>query len=53
MEFLAKYTNNKGYVNIDIKTSKSGGYYAELNTYGLNNKEGNIVNFGDSEEVPF
>ena len=53
MEFIAKYTNDKGYVNIDIKTSKNGGYYAELNTYGLNNKEGNIVNFEETEEVSF
>lgn len=53
MEFIAKYTNDKGYVNIDIKTSKNGGYYAELNTYGLNKSEENIVNFEETEEVPF
>ena len=56
MEFLAKYTNEKGYVNIDIKTSKGGKLYAELNTYGMSKTdepEDDIVSFGEVEEIPY
>ena len=57
MEFLAKYSNDKGYCNIDVKTSKEGKLYAELNTYGLDLTKVNneVVTFDDmdDEEVPF
>lgn len=31
--FIEEYKNVAGYVNIDIKESRGGKYYAELNTY--------------------
>lgn len=33
MEFLKTNENNAGYVNIDLKVSKEGKAYAELNTW--------------------
>lgn len=57
-EFLAKYVNERGYVNIDIKKGQSGKYYSELNTYKSNPSSGQeddepVVEFDDMEEVPF
>lgn len=65
-EFYEKNpTNEKGYVNIDIKESKKGNWYAEVNTYNpksnakeeTNYSEDNeeIVNFGglEDEDFPF
>ena len=31
--FLQKYQNNAGYVNLDLKASKEGKLYLELNTF--------------------
>ena len=50
MEFLAKHTNDRGYVNIDLKTSKNGGYYAELNTYNLNLSNEDVMKFNEEVE---
>ena len=37
IEFLLKYVNNAGYVDIDIKQSKkTGEWYGELNTFKKN-----------------
>jgi len=33
IEFLKKYKNDRGFVNIDIKMSKSNTYYMELNAW--------------------
>lgn len=33
INFLNKHQNNAGYVNSDIKMSKGGNYYIELNTW--------------------
>ena len=33
IEFLLKYVNDAGYVNIDILTNKEGKKYPVLNTY--------------------
>ncbi len=33
IEFLKKHKNDKGYVNLDLKVSKGGKKYLELNTY--------------------
>lgn len=62
-EFYEKNpTNERGYVNIDLKESKKGNWYAEINTYGSTPKQENkpdcnedIVEFGDidEEEIPF
>lgn len=55
MDFLAKYTNERGYVNLDLKKGQSGKWYMELNTYKNNQLEEvteNLVTF-DDEEVPF
>lgn len=46
--FLEKHRNNGGYVNIDIKESKGGKYYCELNTYTPGNKSET-----DNKEIPF
>jgi hypothetical protein len=43
VEFLKKYTNDKGYVNLTLKVGKSGKKYLELNTYGLNKDEHSIT----------
>lgn len=55
MDFLAKYTNERGYVNLDLKKGQSGKWYMELNTYKNNQSEEvteDLVTF-DDEEVPF
>lgn len=55
MDFLAKYTNERGYVNLDLKKGQSGKWYMELNTYKNNQSEEvteDLVTF-DEEEVPF
>lgn len=55
MDFLAKYTNERGYVNLDLKKGQSGKWYMELNTYKNNQTEEvteDLVTF-DDEEVPF
>ena len=56
MDFLAKYTNERGYVNLDLKKGQSGKWYMELNTYNKNNQTEEVtedlVTF-DDEEVPF
>ena len=56
IDFLAKYTNERGYVNLDLKKGQSGKWYMELNTYSKNNQteetDENLVSFGD-EEIPF
>lgn len=33
IEFLKVHVNERGFVNIDIKQSKGGNYYCELNQY--------------------
>jgi hypothetical protein len=57
IEFLEQHKNDKGYVNIDITTSRDGKPYAKLNTYKKEaTDEGNIVKFGEvemTEDVPF
>lgn len=59
MDFLAKYTNDKGYLNIDIKKGQSGNWYSELNTYKKatedNTSNEPVMGFDDidDEEVPF
>lgn len=57
-EFLAKYVNERGYVNIDLKKGKSGNWYSELNTYNSSSsttqqEDEPIVEFEDMDEVPF
>lgn len=57
-EFLAKYVNERGYVNIDLKKGKSGNWYSELNTYNssssaVQEEDEPIVDFEDMDEVPF
>ena len=55
MDFLAKYTNERGYVNLDLKKGQSGKWYMELNAYKNNQSEEvteDLVTF-DDEEVPF
>ncbi len=55
MDFLAKYTNERGYVNLDLKKGQSGKWYMELNTYKNNQSEEvteDLVTF-DDEEVPY
>lgn len=55
MDFLAKYTNERGYVNLYLKKGQSDKWYMELNTYKNNQSEEvteDLVTF-DDEEVPF
>jgi len=57
-EFLAKYVNERGYVNIDLKKGKSGNWYSELNTYKSSSTttqdDEPIVGFEDiDDEDPF
>ena len=33
VKFLREHTDSKGWVNLDIKQSKAGKYYLELNTW--------------------
>lgn len=64
MDFIAKYINEKGYVNLDLKKSSKDKWYLEIDTYRLNNgnkeqEEGNICSFDDmttedfDTEIPF
>lgn len=50
------HADERGWVNIDIKESKSGKWYAELNTYKKNADGEDVVPQDDSidpESVPF
>lgn len=38
-QWAKQYTNEKGYVNMDLKISKEGKLYLQLNTYGVVKKE--------------
>lgn len=38
--FLDTYKNDRGFVNLNIKQSKKGGYYIELDTWKPNQKDG-------------
>ena len=38
VEWAKQYVNERGYLEIDIKKSKAGKVYAELNTYKPTNK---------------
>jgi len=40
-QWSKQYTNDKGYVNIDLKKSKEGKLYLQLNTYGITPKVNN------------
>lgn len=57
MDFIAKYINEKGYVNLDLKKSSKDKWYLELDTY--EQEEGNICSFDDmttedfDTEIPF
>lgn len=58
IDFLAKYTNDRGYVNLDLKKGQKGKYYLELNTYksdSVSNQtvDEEVVQFGEFEELPF
>lgn len=57
MEFLAKYTNDRGYCNIDVLKGKSGNWYGELNQYKEKETptDDTVMNFDEleNEEVPF
>lgn len=55
MDFLAKYINERGYVNLDLKKGQSGKWYMELNTYKNNQTEETTEDSAtfDDEEVPF
>ena len=58
IDFLAKYTNDRGYVNLDLKKGQKGNYYLELNTYkseSVSNQTADeeVVQFGEFEEIPF
>lgn len=54
--FLKEHESNSGFVNVDIKVSKNGKQYAELNTYvkqappAFMNKKGDEV---DTSNIPF
>lgn len=39
IKYLTENVNEKGYVNIDLKQSQNGKYYAELNTWKPEKKE--------------
>lgn len=48
--FLEKHVNNAGYLNLDLKESKAGKLYLELNTYKpVKRDEGE----GGAGEIPF
>lgn len=58
IDFLAKYTNDRGYVNLDLKKGQKGNYYLELNTYkseSVSNQteDEEVVQFGKFDEIPF
>lgn len=45
IEYLQKNKNEKGYVNIDVKTSKGGKPYAQLNAFQAKSKEEDSLPF--------
>jgi hypothetical protein len=47
--------NDDGWINLDILTSKNGKKYAVVDTYKPKKQEtdGQIMQFDDSEEIPF
>lgn len=48
IEFLQKHQSEKGWVNLDIKKSKSGVLYVELNTWKPGQTQQQDVDFGGS-----
>lgn len=52
IEFLQKHQSEKGWVNFDIKKSKSGVTYVELNTWKPNQQPQGEVELGEKEEAP-
>lgn len=58
MDFIAKYINEKGYVNLDLKKSSKDKWYLELDTYYMNKEEkeqegDNLCSFDDMTTVDF
>ena len=51
----AKANEKKGWLNFDIKRSKGGKLYAELDTWEPNNSGDNSASFGNAggSDVPF
>ena len=53
-DWLNKNKNDKGWVNIDLKQSKSGKYYAEQNTWQPNTESSTqVVSKDDDGDLPF
>ena len=46
-------TNEKGYINIDLKKSKNDKWYAELNTYKKHDNTNIKEDYAEDEEIPF
>lgn len=57
LDLMAKYMNDNGYCNVEVKTSREGKPYVEINTYGMTvdtKAKAPIVSATDDEsEVPF
>lgn len=43
LDLLASHLNENGWVNVNIKDAKSGGKYAEIDTYGGNAGNGDAA----------
>ena len=53
VEFLKTHQKN-GWVNIDVKQSKAGGYYCELDTWEAKPKAAApVASSGTAEDLPF
>lgn len=48
-QFMKQHVNN-GWLNIDLKVSKSGKAYAELNTYGQQNQQPKFNNQNQQQQ---
>ena len=57
-EFMKEHVNEKGYINIQVKESKGGKIYAELDTWEPNKKNSTLkppddMGFGPDDDMPF
>lgn len=52
IEFLKKYRNDRGFVNIDVKLSKGGSLYMELNSWKIKQEEQEQQEFIKTMQTP-
>lgn len=53
LEFMKQHANEKGYINVDVKRSKNGKVYAELNTWKPDAEKKAPAKDDFDDDIPF